>query len=229
MLPSHKGGLNLPDLEAFWASLKMSWSRRLMAPSCLWQKILELNLLYINHSMQDIWAGGPKLLNIIASKLSNSFWKEILCIFASIMGELHFAKPYYFFNYNIFDNDFFSINGTELKSSDFHTLWKNRICQVGDFFDCNKSPPELLSLDQINRKYSINLNFLNFHRIKEVIKEATKNLNYKIFEEDLSDTKSPKLPLIHKLSCLQTKGCRIFYETLKTREWTECSTADSES
>ena len=42
-LPVSMGGLNMPDIECFWSSLKMSWARRLMSPSCLWQKILQLN------------------------------------------------------------------------------------------------------------------------------------------------------------------------------------------
>ena len=56
-----------------------------------------------------------------------------------------------------------------------------------------------------------------------------KYLNYKIFDEDKSDIRSPMLPIIHKLSCLQSKGCRLFYELLKTKEWSECSTSDCES
>ena len=95
-LPIDKGGLNLPDLKVFWASLKLSWSRRLMSPSCVWQKILNLNLLYINHEMHDIWFGGPTLLKIMARKLTNLFWKEILKIYAIILEEMPFSKPMYF-------------------------------------------------------------------------------------------------------------------------------------
>ena len=81
-LPHLKGGLNLPDLETFWASLKLTWARRLMYPNCLWQKILSLNLMYVNHNMGDIWFGGPTRLHAVAEKLSNLFWKEIIHTFA---------------------------------------------------------------------------------------------------------------------------------------------------
>ena len=90
--------------------------------------------------MKDIWYGGPKLFKYIAQKLSNKFWSEIINIFAAISEELQFAKPFYFFNFNIFDNDLFSVNNIELKSSDFQSLWNRNVCQVGDFFDPNKSP-----------------------------------------------------------------------------------------
>ena len=228
-LPFDKGGLNMPDIEIFWSSLKMTWSRRLMSPDCLWQKILHLNLLYINHDMGDIWYGGPKLLRLISEKLSNLFWKEIIQTFSFITEDLHFSYPYFFYNYNIFDNPFFSINETELKSTDYLALWNKKICQVGDFFDCSKSPPVLLSLEQTNSKYNLNLNYLNFHRIKIVIKNAAKNLNNKIFDDQFSDTKLPRMPLIHKLSCLEKKGCRTFYLALKAREWSGLSTRDCET
>ena len=228
-LPINKGGLNMPDIEAFWSSLKMSWARRLMAQSCLWQKILYLNLLFINHDISDIWYGGPTLLNEIAGKMTNLFWKEIFHKFGIITRDLHFSYPYFFYNSNIFDNPIFSCNGAELASSDYKTLWNKKICQVGDFFDCSCNPPKLLSCEQINNKFNLKLNFLNFHRIKLAIVRAAENLNNKIYDINFSDTKSPKLPLIHKLSCLSNKGCGIYYKALKSREWSALSTSNCEN
>ena len=95
-LPVDRGGLNMPDIEFFWSSLKMSWARRLMSPSCLWQKIFDLNLMYINHDMKDIWFGGPTMLNFIADKLTNLFWKEIIQTFALISKDLRFSLPLFF-------------------------------------------------------------------------------------------------------------------------------------
>ena len=66
-LPIDRGGLNMPDIETFWQSLKMTWSRRLLSESGLWHKILQTNLLYCNHDLRDIWFGGPSLLNEIGN------------------------------------------------------------------------------------------------------------------------------------------------------------------
>ena len=228
-LPSEKGGLNMPDIEAFWASLKMTWARRLLATNCLWQKILNLNLLYVDHDMGDLWYGGPTLLRKIANKLSNLFWKEVIETFALLTEDLHFSRPYFFYNFNIFDNPLFSKNGVELNSEDFSSLRNKQLCQVGDYFNCLKSPPELLPLQQLNIKYGVNLNFLNYHRIRKAIINAATWLNHKIYEEQFSDTKLPRLPLIHKLSCLSSKGCRPFYVALKSREWSGISTSESEN
>ena len=150
--------------------------------------------------MNEVWFGGPTKIKLIANKISNNFWRETLNIFALSIEEMHFAKPYFFFSFNVFDNKFFSINDTELKSSEFFILWGKQICQAGQFFNCDKNPPEILSLVEFNAKYSLKLNFLSYHRIKEAIKKAMHNLNYKIFDEEKSDIKSPTLPIIHKLT-----------------------------
>ena len=94
-LPAEKGGLSMPDIEAFWASFKMTWARRLTAPNCLWQKILQLNLLYVDHDIEELWYGGPTLLRKISNKLSNPFWKEVIKTFAIITEDLHFSYPYF--------------------------------------------------------------------------------------------------------------------------------------
>ena len=179
--------------------------------------------------MGDIWFGGPTRLHSVAEKLSNLFWKEIIHTFAVFAEDVHFSHPYFFHNYNLFDNPLFSINKVELKSSDFSSLWNKKVCQVGDFFNCSKNPPELLSLQELNNKYRLSLNFLNYHRIKMVIINTARNMNFKIYDANISDPKAPKLPLIHKISCLSTKGCRQFYESLKSREWASLDTSGPEN
>ena len=131
--------------------------------------------MYINHDMGDIWFGGPTLLRLISDKLSNLFWKEIIQTFSLISSDLHFAHPYFFYNFNIFDNPLFSINNSELNSTDFQLLWNRKIRQVGDYFDCTKSPPVFLSMEQINNKFGIKLNFLNIHRINQYYKILPNN------------------------------------------------------
>ena len=107
----------------------------------------------------------------------------------------------------------------ELKSSDFESLWNKKICQVGDFFDHSQTPPQLLSLEEVNEKFDIRLNFLSFHRVTSLIIKAANDINNKIYDSKTSDTMAPTLPLIHKLSCLERKGCRTFYLALKARDW----------
>ena len=74
-LPLVKGGLKMLNIYEFWDSLKLSWIRRLMTSNGAWQKILQLNLLYIGYETKDIWFGGPSLIEKIAEKFIK--WKEI--------------------------------------------------------------------------------------------------------------------------------------------------------
>ena len=83
-------------------------------------------------------------------------------------------------------------------------------------------------METLNTHYNAKLNFLNFHRLNQVIKNAAKYLNFKIFDKNSSDISLPRLPLIHKISTAQSKGCRTFYRTLKAREWEENSTTKCE-
>ena len=177
----------------------------------------------------DIWFGGPTLLRKVSSKLTNNFWKEIVNTVAKMTEDIHFSHPYFFYNFNVFDNPLFSKNNMELNSSDYESLWNKKICQVGDYFDRTQTPPRLLSLEQINMKYDIRLNFLNFHRLTNLIVKAANDLNNKIFDPQISDVQTPSLPLIHKLSCINSKGGRTFYEALKSRDWANSGTRDYEN
>ena len=132
----------MPNIEQFWDSLKLSWSRRLMSSEGIWQKILQLNLLYNNYEMADIWYGGPTLVQKISEKMTNLFWRETIKIFSSVMKEISFAHHHFFFHLNIFDNDLFRLNGIQLNRNDFPTLWRLKIAQVGDFFNPMTDPPQ---------------------------------------------------------------------------------------
>ena len=228
-LPYEKGGLNMPNIGIFWDSLKSSWSRRLMTSDGVWKKILELNLLANNDNMADIWFGGPALVGKIGQKMTNEFWKETLKIFAKIMTEMPYSHPHFFYNLNIFNNDFFSVNGSQLDKNEFPVLWDKKIVQVGEFLDMTTNPPTLLSQPALNAKFNLNIDFLSYHRIKTSINQASKNLNHKTYHPDLSDTGSPRIPPLYKISCLQRKGCGIFYQILRVREISKINTAKSES
>ena len=150
-------------------------------------------------------------------------------MFAKIMTEMPYSHPHFFYNLNIFNNDLFSVNGRQLEKNEFQALWNKKIVQVGEFLDMTTDPPTLLSQLALNAKFSLNIDFLSYHRIKTSINQASKNLNFKTHHPDLSDTGSPRIPPLHKISCLQTKGCGIFYQILRIREISQTNTAKFEN
>ena len=119
----------MPDISKFWDGLKMAWIRRMKESEEVWWKLLELNLLKINHSLFDIWYSGPDRLKEISTKLTNKFWAETFMISASMMEAIPFAFPYYFYHLNLFDNSIFAINNAPLRKDEFSALWSKGVVQ----------------------------------------------------------------------------------------------------
>ena len=218
MLPYGKGGLNMPDIGKFWDGLKMAWIRRMKESKEIWWKLLELNLLRNNHSLFDLWYGGPNRLKEVSTKLTNRFWAETFKISATMMEEIPFAHPYYFDHLNLFDNNLFASNNTPLRKSEFATHWSKGLVQVGDFMDDSVEPLKILSLNDLNVKYNIKTDFLSYHRIKTAIELGSRRLNHKTYDPYLSCIQTPRQPILFKICNLQRKGCRVFYQTLRARE-----------
>ena len=116
-----------------------------------------------------------------------------------------------------------------VRKYDFPILWTKRLRQLGDFFDCRVEPPRLLDQNELNEKYSLKLDFLRYHQLKTCINQGAKNLNYKIFHPNLSDTHEPKLPLLFKIAIAQPKGCNFFYQTLRSDQNSVRNTEKSEN
>ena len=116
--------------------------------------------------MKDILFGGPKLMKIAAENLSNIFWKETILAFSKLCQDMPAAHPHMFYHLNIFHNKLFSGRGIFIEKYDFPELLSKSVVQVGDFFNCQLSPPALLSLEDLNEKYQVRLNFLRYLRLK---------------------------------------------------------------
>ena len=83
-------------------------------------------------------------------------------------------------------------------------------------------------MQDLNDKYNIKLDFLSYHRIKTSIELGSKRLNDKTSNLDLSDLVAPRQPILFKLCNLKKRGCKIFYKTLRARDFTANSTEAAE-
>ena len=229
VLPIEKGGLGMVDIDRFWQSLKLSWIRRLLNTKCVWEKILSLNLLYNGYELSDLWTAGPAMLSEISSKISNEFWKETFQAVGYISTKNQSLFPQNFLNFNIFNNDLFSINGNYLCRKQFNTLWSRKLVLAGDYYDLSLNPPKLLSKQEFNKVHNIEIDFLSYHRITKAMEAAKIVLNQKTFSENLSDYQMPRLPALARLCTLQAKGCQSFYKTLMLEQSLNCNTANSEA
>ena len=159
------GGLGMMKIEEFWNGLKLSWCRRLLTSNGAWTKILQLNLLSNNFEPKDLLFGGPTFLMRISQRLTNSFWSETLDAMQKAMSKVPDTHPHFFYHLNIFDNELFALGGEQLKRYDFPILWSKNLCQVGDYFDVQLRPPKLLTRAELNAKFSVQLDFLRYHRV----------------------------------------------------------------
>ena len=216
VLPIKHGGLNMPDVKIFWESLKCSWARRIMNFGTAWHKILQANLLARGMEIQELLYNGPNEIKKAANNLTNKFWKETLDIFAKLSESITNLKPHYFFNLNIFDNEQLKYGENTIRKFEFPMLWSKNVVQIGDLFDCSVAPPRLLDRQELNSKYSLRLDFLSFLKLKTSVQTAAQKLGTSIFSPSISDTALPRLPLLFKISLEQAKGCRTYYQVLKS-------------
>ena len=73
-----------------------------------------------------------------------------------------------------------------------------------------------MNRQELNNKYSLRLDFLSFLKLKTSVQTAAQKLGTSIFNLTLSDTAQPRLPLLFKISLEQLKGCRNYYQVLKS-------------
>ena len=66
-------------------------------------------------------------------------------------------------------------------------LWDTKIRQVGDLFDCSRDPPRLYKCQELNMKYSMQLDFFSYNKIRKSSNAAAGKLNNKIYDPTKSD------------------------------------------
>lgn len=76
-MPISEGGMNLPNIQEYFESLKIGWIRRLENTKSFWKCLLLDEFKDRNISYEWIYCVGNEFAAKVAKKLSNSFWKEV--------------------------------------------------------------------------------------------------------------------------------------------------------
>ena len=157
------------------------------------------------------------------------FWRETLNIFARLTAKVSLENPEMIYYLNIFDNEDFKYGNNQIRKYDFPIMWSKKVCQVGDLYS-NTIPPRLLDRQELNDKYFMNINFLQYHQLKLGILNGVKILGSKC-EEIMADSDAarPRQPLLIKIGSLQNKGCRVFYKILNAQDKNRRATDKSET
>ena len=159
-------------------------------------------MLQANYEINDILYGGPSLVRKISTQLNNPFWRETLEAIQRLQENIPFSHPHFFYQLNLYDNDFFAVGGEQLKRYDFPLLMNKKAFQVGDYFDLSVRPPIMLTNDQINKKFGKNIDFLSYHRLRTAICNAQGRLQHQTYNNKKSDIGLPQLPVVLKVGCL---------------------------
>ena len=224
-LPLGMGGLNAPNIHDFWKSLKFSWFRRLFVSENIWIQILIENL-GAGSDLRDIMHGGPEMIKKMALSIQNAFWKETLKAFADIQTSIQFNKAEKVLEFNIFGNYHFKSGNQLLKKEDFISIWNKKIYQAEAFVQKRDQGFHILARHEFNNKYSLNIDFLSYHRIDVSIRSALRE-TAGVQQEDISEG-GPHQPILRSLAFKHIKGCADFYRSIRHKKVLNIGTQSAE-
>ena len=195
------GGLNMPDIKRFDASLKITWIRKLLLQNAKWSEITNLICPNINR----INFFGPEYLKILINNTNNLFWKHTLLSYGD------FAKSFKILDIPNFDAASFLYND--------NIKINNRIVKNKVFIDNNlyfirqlKNNGNYISYAEFGRKfYNPKISFILFNSIITAIKRYEKKLSL-----DVDNNKDKNIDYQPSLNCILKikKGCSFIYKIL---------------
>ena len=196
------GGLNMIDLENFLYASKLTWIRRLHnSRNSPWAQIYKWQI----NDIERIITLGSKHSELIAKKIQNKFWLEILQYWSLLISKMPVNTP----------DDALTIplwsNGKISKSDLSLPHWYKRgIITPADLID---SQGNFISQATLKSAFGINTNFLEYHRVTTCVKSFYKKLTNTALIH-----KKPIYPTQIKILQSSHKGTRVFYNILNTNK-----------
>ena len=149
-------GLKMVDLDCFVASLKCSWVKRLQCNPNADAKWVILSKIILRQHAENLTWYGETMLKKIAGNMRNEFWKNVLEAWASFTKCFE-SKPENILCEVIWCDEFLK----------YKTCLNKQWRAKGMFFLCDlMKGKELLTHGEIERKYGITLNFIDYSSIK---------------------------------------------------------------
>ena len=158
----------MPHVQSFCMALKMSWINKLLDPlniSC-WKTLLVDQ--YTKYGADKIWMLPPHCIHKLQSKF-NKFWRDVLLNWSKLSIEST-AEPEEILSQPIWFNEHLKINNATV----FYKTW----CKAGIYFinDLIGENNQFLSPQELNNKYGLSTNFLQFYSVLNMIPKHWKNL-----------------------------------------------------
>ena len=198
-----EGGINMINIFNFEKALKVSWMKKLISkPNSQWHKLI--NILYKDLNM--ILTHGDQWFDKITHKIHNQFWQDVLKAWNILNKQLKAKEDQEILRYCIWYNSKIS------KDPIFFADWHKR----GIYFlhDILNSDGHMLEIGQLNQKFQIRINILNYYTMKFKIQTFLAN------QKTLKDYRieQPAYPFHLDVLFKSQKGIKKIYETFNTAE-----------
>ena len=144
-----KGGVGMVDLDSYITALKVSWIKRAITNSNVWDGIVEKEMRTIGF----IWGLGAEAIRKKTNGLRNQFWKEVMLALADLRE-----------SYRMEDDDITRSNIFFSDCTKFKCTWVRRWYESGirTLNDLLKPNNMLMTFDEFNQTYGVKANFLDF-------------------------------------------------------------------
>ena len=195
------------NIYNFVKGLKVSWIRRLinnMNDNTQWSELF--NGFYGKSDKLTTLGGEWGEWFFKKRQITNKFWLEVfdswkqLCRVQEPKSNIEINSSCLWYNYQFSDNPLY-----------FDKWSRQGIRQVGDILDASGA---VMTLEMLGLKYNLNINFLEYHRIKILAKTFVSK--YKKSDSFLFP--QPSLPLHLNILKRSEKGCKDFYLALMNKE-----------
>ena len=146
------GGLALTNINILCKSIKISWVRRLISTGGGWQTLFQDTIC---NEKFLVWQLDERSLQKMSVNTSNMFWKEVLASWRYFVS-LYEKTTRSVLSYPIWNSYFLTNKNMMYLKSSF--IEKGVVC-IKNLLDATGN---LFSLHDFNKKYNVNLNFLDY-------------------------------------------------------------------
>ena len=162
-----EGGLNMVDIYSYIHSLKIKWFKRYVSNS----KSKCYKLVNTLFDIDKIFNTGKMFCNLIISKITNSFWIDVLKAYMVFVDKLCIDNIEQVLHMPLFYNHNFLAGNRYIY---IQTLYNKGIRFVKDIINEQGNFVDLIYLEQVTGKP---VNFLQYHSLKQAIKMYMQKLN----------------------------------------------------
>ena len=200
------GGLKMINVHNHISALKTTWIRRIILDDdCLWAKFFNDNII----SSRKILVLGTNYYSSLKLKHNNIFWNDVFKAWHQLSKNLKLRTKYDILPQPLWYNPIIS------DYSIFISTWFNAgITNIRDLIDDRSG--SILTAEEISQRFSINISFLDYHRVKLNIKRFLSQ--HKDLYSDLKYNPLPMIPFHISVFLRHRKGAKDMYSTFNIKK-----------